>query len=57
MKREWYFVNEYDMEGGQQLACHGMSSRRCDAMNKLLRVEPLHTHSVLHIEPHTVLPE
>ncbi len=57
MKREWYFVNEYDMEGGQQLACHGMYSRRCDAMNKLLRVEPVHTHSVLHIEPHTVLPE
>jgi len=50
--KRWYYVNEYNCEGGKQIACHGQYSHRHLAMNKLLRVETSglkQPHTILHI--------
>ncbi len=53
--RKWYFVNEYNCEGGEQVACHGCYSHRHLAFNKMVRVtesqeEP---HTIIHVEHST----
>ncbi len=54
--RKWYFVNEYNCEGGKQIACHGCYSHRHLAFNKMVRVSESmndRPHTIIHVEHST----
>ena len=53
--RKWYFVNEYNCEGGKQIACHGCYSHRHLAFNKMVRVteKQERPHTIIHVEHST----